>query len=413
MLEDLNKGQKIFMIIVFLLTIISVVFGGYAIYNILEHEKPWTLGVTYADVLETEEKETPIISINIHSNENENGESVYDFRINSYTDHEGNGVAGFGIQCVGDWKIINNSKYEEYSYATSYIKADSFISSNKAKYGGAFNVESTIAFGKFSFYYTGDNGEIYTTTYLDNIPNYMLINIGEEFYRMKLKSYQCEVLNDDFWAWLPFVSDYKTVDTAFTWFEVFDRVMRFAIDSNAKTKYEEFSLSLFDLSDFIVVEGLNDKGQYVSVETTSETRNYFTIFVDYSKDGLTNASESIFGMVNNSTTWSVYEDLDVEEYWKAYADIIINVSNLNYVYDESNESYYATLDENLSSYFNTLSDSEISCDFDFTSFDIDVGAINLKNFNFKIKSFNIKTNDSNFKIYNQDYCLVVPELEVV
>lgn len=413
MLEDLNKGQKVFMVVIYLLTAVSMLFGGYAIYNLIEKEKPWTLGVTYASMLETDDAKTPIISVNIHSNENKNGEAVYDFRINSYTDTEGNGIAGFGIQCVGDWKIINNSGYKEYSYSASLLTMDYLVESYTKQYGGRSGIGQTLAFGKFSFYYTGDDGEIYTYTSLKDIPNYMLISIEDAFYRMKLKSYSCEVRNDSTWAFLPWVSDTKTIDTNFTWFEVFDVAVKSAINSNAKTKYEEFSLSLFDLSDFITIQYKDSKGQYHNMEETSDVKNYFNIFVNYSMNGLTSASESIFGMVNYSTTWSIYEDLDVEEYWNAYSYISLTASNINYVYDESKGAYYATIDENLSTYLESLSNSEIHCGFDFTALDIDVYAIDLKDFDFKIGSFVIRTTVSDFMIYNQAFCGTVPTLEVV
>ena len=413
MLEDLNKAQRVLMIIVYVLTLISLLFGSYAIYNLLVKEKPWTLGVTYASTLDTVDGAMPIISVNIHSNESNNGESVYDFRINSYTDSNGNGVAGFGIQCVGDWKVIDNSSYKDFGYSTSLYSYMDMINSYQNQYGPRHVVNHTVAFGDFYFYYTGDNGEIFTKTSLSDIPNYMLIDIDGNFYRLLLKPYSCEVISDDFWAFLPWVPDTKVISTSFSWFEIFDVVMRSAINNNAKVKYEEFSLSLFDLSEFITIQYMDEKGQYHDMPKTTDVRNYFSIGVTYSQDGLIEAVDSMFGMVACSPTWSLYSDTDLDEYWNAYNEIYLATKHLNYIYDESKGGYIATIDEHFANYLSKLTYSEIRCYFDFCSAPYDdVCGIDLRNFCFDA-SIEIETGNSDFVVYNQSYCDEVPSVEVL
>ena len=135
MLSDLNKPQKIFMIILYCLTAVATLVGTFVIYYMATVAKPWTLSVTYADTLNVTEGKPPIINVDIHSNENNNGKPVYDLRINSYTDSEGNGVAGFGIQCVGNWKIINNSDYEKYSYIDNKFSYKASMEGSIKNYG--------------------------------------------------------------------------------------------------------------------------------------------------------------------------------------------------------------------------------------------------------------------------------------
>ena len=72
MLEDLNKGQKIFMVTLFVLTAISMLFGGFALYNLLTVEKPWTIGVVYASKIQANDTSVPIINIKIYENKNGN-----------------------------------------------------------------------------------------------------------------------------------------------------------------------------------------------------------------------------------------------------------------------------------------------------------------------------------------------------
>ena len=415
-MSDLEKKDKIIMSIVYGLMVLSCAVIFFVIYNVIQKEKPWTLGVTYASLIDFNGEKQPILKVNIKSNKNNNGKALYDMQFNSYSDTEGNGITGFGIQCIGDWKIINNSGYEDFAYSTnrhneSVSTDDSIVEMSKKYSTHVFG--QTAGFGDFYFYYTGDNGTVYLPLSKERIDDYLLISIDSSYYKVELKSYTCEVINDSGWAWLPWVPDNKKINTKFSWLEVFDIVMRSAMDSSASTSMTEFDLSLIDLSDIITISKKNDKGQYESLSKTAEIKNYFNIRVNYSLDGANSVEDSMFGMVASSSTWSSDNFNKVENYWSAYADITLTEKHLNYVLNEEEGLYYATIDETFADYLKGLFKSNKRLFLDFRKLDFDVYGIDLMNFDFKIESFNIVTSVEDFVIYNQYQCDIVPTIMVV
>ena len=145
-MSDLEKKDKIIMSIVYVLMVLSCAVIFFVIYNVIKKEKPWTLGVTYASVISVDGNEQPILKVSIKSNKNKNGEALYDMQFNSYSDTEGNGITGFGIQCVGDWKIINNSGYADFGYSANRI--NNSIYAFKKQFGTPCVINQTAAFGQ-------------------------------------------------------------------------------------------------------------------------------------------------------------------------------------------------------------------------------------------------------------------------
>lgn len=422
MFEDLNKSQKIFMVILYLLTLVATVMGAFAIYNISTVKKPWTLGVTYADALNTQEGQKQIISVEIHSNENNNGVPVYDMKFNSYADTEGNGLRGFGIQCVGDWKIVNKSDYEVFSTTFDTVgllkDAERFkvkkeqIEEYKNQYANMFESNQTIAFGDFYFYYTGDDGKVYSKIEMDKFDDELLIDIDGSYYKLSLKSYEYEVLSNNAWD-LIIGNVAETKTSNFTWFEIFDLVMSAAIENSGKVKYDEFPLALMDLSNFVTLEYKADE-QYKEIQKTTETRNYFTIQVNYNKDGLVESADSMFDMVYASSRYNYYAEANINDYWNAYTELCLTEKNVNFVYNTDLKKYYVTLDKEFSSYLETLDNAEISIVLDLRYLDIIVYGIDLQHFDFDIKDFTIKVDSiKDFKVYNQNLCGVEPTLKEV
>ena len=422
MLSDLNKSQKVFMIIVFCLTGISLLFGGFALYNIISVEKPWTIGVAYASKIEVNENSVPIVNIKIYENKNGNGETVYDMQFNSYTDTKNQGIAGFGIQCVGDYAVFNRSGIKDNTVPTAFTSI--FNTSDTNDYTDYINkvkdlkvkrLNKSTIYGDFHLYYTGDNGVTYHTLPDSKVDNFLLITISGSNYKLTLKDYSYTY--EDKNAWQEFWGlKGKTVEvkTAFTWYEVFQHTMNSAKDNSGTVEFEEYSLSLFDLSDYLDIQYMDDNGQYHNMAETTENRTYLTIPVTYSAKGATQASDSLFKQIASSPTWSYYSDTDIENYWNAYAELSLTEANVNFVYNEAESAYYITLDEKFSEYLKGLSNAEISINLDLTALDFEIYGIDLQNFSFDIEAFEISTTlTENFKIYNSNACSVTPTLKAV
>ena len=408
-MADLNKAQKIFMIIMYVLTGIATLLGCFSLYNLLAEEKPWTLGVVYASKLKTEEGQVPIVNVKVNGNENGNGLPVYDVQFNSYTDTEGNGIAGFGIQCIGDCFVANSSGLESNSLGKLfYEKYNKYKSLEKMD---CKTIEKTKAFGDFYLYYTGDDGVTYHQLNYDKVDDYLLISINGDNYRLRLKEYEYLVEIDQFWDFLPWVeTEYETKTSKFTWFEVFDYIITSAKTNSGKIEYEEFSLSLFDLSVYLDIQYMDNKGQYHNMPDTADNRTYLTIPVDYSLDGATEVRDSLFKQVAGSPTWNYFNNTDIKNYWNAYAKLTLKETHLKYV--ETSSGIIAMLDNEFADYLRTLTNAEIIFEIDLNNIDYNVSGFDFGNFDFKLNSINISTSKSQsvFKLFNTDKCSVIPTI---
>ena len=127
-MSDLNIPQKILMITLYILTAIASLVSCFVVYQLSTMVKPWTLGVTYASTLTANENNIPIVEVSVKTNKNKNGQAVYDMQWNSYTDAEGSGISGFGIQCVGDWEVYNYSNLDKYEIRVTENNHEAFNS---------------------------------------------------------------------------------------------------------------------------------------------------------------------------------------------------------------------------------------------------------------------------------------------
>lgn len=373
--------------------------GVYSVYNLIAVQKPWTLGVTYAGAISTDDTQANIIDVNIKSNANNNGEVLYEIQFNSYTDTDGSGIAGFGIQVVGsDYALYNMSDLFNNTGLVNFESA-------QKKYDRMLNQNSSYIFGDVYLYYTGDNGKVYRSLNVSELDDYLLIDIDGAYYRLVLNDYPVTTTSGTLW-W----EKEEVTYVQYSWFDVFDYIIQSALSNSATEVYEKFALPLFDLSDFLKIEYKDEDGQYKQMPDTAENRNYMTIQVTYDKDGAVETSDSMFNMVGSSSTWSYYNEDYIKDYWQATSSITITDSMLNYTYNDLYEAYFLTLDPTFVEYLQN-SKNEINITLDLSNkVAIDYAGIDLQYFDFNIKSFEIINAPSDFIIIHQDYCEIEPEV---
>lgn len=392
-----EKKRGVLFALIYIITAVALLFGVYAVYNLIAVQKPWTLGVVYASKLEANDQQVPIVTVKVSSNQNNNGQDLYEIQFNSYTDSEGNGIAGFGIQAVGhNWEIYNIDQYSSFNYLSGdrmfelvdrLNSGESFLKQNE-----------TYIFGDIYLYYTGDNGIIYYSLSDSDLDDYLLIDIGGQAYRLVLKDYTYTTTSGALW-W----QKTETHTARYSWFEVFDYIIGSALENSGSAQgYEEYPLSLMDLAHYFTVEYKDEDDQYHPMADTAENRTYLTIQCDYALDGATELSDSMFNIVANSTTWSYYNNTSVSDYWLATTEeFTLDESMLNYIYYDSYDGYYLILDAKLENYLKTAKES-VNVVIDLAEkTDYILSGIDLKNFTFNISSFTILNSPSDFDILNQ------------
>ena len=394
--NNISNNFKIMMII---LAIISALTSCWVIYQLVTIKKPWTLGVTYASKLTANDSQQPICKVNIKSNKNNNGQNIYEFQFNSYTDTEGNGIAGFGIQSVGDYSL---TKVDGIDLVTELNAGNIFL--------GGYN---NLLKGDFYYYYTGDEGVTYMQIDPNFIDDYLLIDINGEFYRLTLKEYDyTHQVAPNFWEFqYLFSPKYETERLQYTWYHVFDYIVQSALTNTGQEEYQEFPLSLLDCSEFLKVEYKDNKGQYHELENTSETRNYLTIQVTFDKNGATDFTDSQFKQVAGSTTWDYYDDTNAQDYWTDYTHITLTEDHMNLSRGQNSGLKCITIDQSFAEYLNSLTHAVIKIRIDLDNFDEEIYGIFMDNFTFKIDSFQITADKKQeFYIFNETDTDIVPEL---
>ncbi len=415
-MENSDKFRIALMVVVYVITAVFCSLGAFALYNLIAVQKPWTIGVAYADILEYSEDNPAIIDVKINSNENSNGQALYELQFNSYTDQDGNGVSGFGIQCVGGWQIRHDyESLPNYKQTEGLFGGISAEIQNIGKKGTINKDEKylqqfeTYAVGDFYLYYTGDNGVTYSYLSVDELDDYLLIDIDGKFYKLTLKDYSYITkeaykgftgLFRNFWS-----ANTITHTVKYSWFDVFNAVMQSAFKNSGKEEFRKYALPLMDLSKYLTIEYKDEDGKYHPVEKTTENRYYFSIPVEHYKNGATEVSDSKFKMVGYSTTWSYYNSKDVQDFWQVAIDHLVTQKHLNYIYYESYGKKFLTIDAKFANYLKTIADVEIIIDMDALS--QPVGGIDLKYFDIKtIKSFTINNVPQEFEMLNKDQCSV-------
>ncbi len=394
-----EKKRGILFAFVYTITAVALLFGIYAVYNLIAVQKPWTIGVVYASKLEANDQQVPIVTVKVSSNQNNNGQDLYEIQFNSYTDSEGNGVAGFGIQAVGrNWEIYNFDPNSPYDCWSSGVQRLDELSRRLDSGDKVLMQNNTFMFGDVYLYYTGDNGVIHYSISDSDLDDYLLIDIDGQSYRLVLKEYTYTTSSGALW-W----QKTETHTARYSWFEVFDYIIGSALENSGSAQgYEEYPLSLMDLAHYFTVEYKDEDDQYHPMADTAENRTYLTIQCDYALDGATELSDSMFNIVANSTTWSYYNNTSVSDYWLATTEeFTLDESMLNYIYYDSYEGYYLTLDAKLENYLKTAKESvKVVINIDRKT-DYTLSGIDLNNFTFNISSFEILNAPSDFEILNQ------------
>lgn len=396
-MSDLNKGQKILMSVAYVLTGFALLVISFVLFNIVQREKPKTLGTIYAGTLTCSSEDVNIIEVNIYSNENKNGQVCYEVLWNGYTDYLGREIKGFGMQSSVLPKSHNYSMVPEDSI---FLVADA-----ESPY--------IVNFPEATMYNTDDLG--LSSHVIADMPNELYFDIDGKMFKYEFQTFNREVYSTKGWNFFNAVFDITTTEKiSFNYNTLFNVIVRSALTDSAKENYSEFAINMLDLDQYLKILYLDDNNQYQPLPKTSSMYKLFKVKVNFSKDGMTDVNQSLFKQFKGSSSWDYYSKTGVEEYWNAYTELVLTENNINFVYNEVESSYCVILDEKFSNYLDGLKNAEISIVLDLSALDFKVYGIDLKNFNFRISDFEILSNSfDNFKIYNLDSCSVEPMLRVV
>ena len=185
-----------------------------------------------------------------------------------------------------------------------------------------------------------------------------IIKIDDEAYSINLnKTYK---KSEPLWGFLWNVeNEYQR-----TW----DQLITSVIHSAANTSQGEGTCYITpDFSDFFTVKKFNENGVLEEQVYTDIVKNYAVVKVNYSKDGATNSSESLFNMIDNNPSFNLNEiNLDTE-YWASSVIFNLDEEFLSYRYSELYEGYFVSISQEIVSKFEDMPRTKINLEIDIDS----------------------------------------------
>ncbi len=296
----MEVGKKIVNILLIILTIIAMIaIGLFAYFKLFIKET--TVGINYisdqapVDILEIKDKQELseaeieyyenryLFHANVLDNANKNGEELYEMKLNYFTDYslEHTACRSTGMQHLGSYNLVfGNSKTEE--------EIQEYVNSG------------------FTYYDTTNmttwNGGNLATQLNRNAK--LIIKIDNKPYQIQLTG---TTTSTEGWLIKYEVTYY------YFWAAVFGDVMN-AVKTNSRG-YGDYYITL-NLSKYFTVYAFDEaKGKFVEDNITDQIFNYAVLKFHYEANGVTRASQSLFGQINCNSKYGEDTSIDTT-YWQ-------------------------------------------------------------------------------------------------
>lgn len=390
------KAKKIFiaLLIVFLVFCLAIDFWWLGIFMFgADKEIVNTFHVgqisTNPDEETGEIKSEYVIKVKYSSNDNKNGLECLEIEFSGFVDSNKTDIYSYGIQFTGEtlenWEYnadLSTKKYVERKWQFplwfshywnvwgSYTPNNSEISYYKSSDGFTSDVTGADSMGNGEGFLISMNedDEIYKLNFSGNI-----INDSEEnsnFVAKKLASYGGT-----------FSIGRKDYHNYYYSYDIFDFAYMIYNQVQA-VKNGKHSASLINLPDMFTYQIYNGKSyddvSAIENSKVSETvRNFYSIYIEKTADGVRTANDSLFGCVNGTPQFTVPnfdedDDPQTGEYFSG--NCVVNVDTFDFDYVNVEENYYiAKLSDNFIRQYGSFS-KEIQL-----SVCIDLDVLNAKN----------------------------------
>ncbi len=272
--------------------------------------------VSAEDVTEEEKAQYAdrwLIHANYYSNSKNNGLELQEVQYNYFT---GTNLTqdeywSTGMQFIGNFR----------TYITTVAnkkEANSFVAQDFCYY------DTTNGISWMGF--KGQSGGIGKVL---NRDAYMIIKIDDKPYRIKLTGQYTKYGKFLFW-------DVKKSIVYFDYGDVFDCIMS-AIKTNSRG-YGDYYIKI-NLSQYFTVEEYNAKTKRFEQQNADFIENLAIIKFHYDENGATNASQSLFGIIDCNPQ---YNEIDTD-YWQERVVYNLTDDDLTYRYSEAYGGYFVGL----------------------------------------------------------------------
>lgn len=310
----LKKALSVLLVIILVLDFFAVGLIGYTIYY-YHHNPPTTTAVGKVDALAYDAEGKYAMELNLYTNEKKNGVEVSEFRVNYYIDTQiptsetGKAeITANNTDSVGNVSssgIIADCFKDTYTQGVQFVGEPNFTQAQAFdlwgwRFNGVINLENAN-------YYNTSNGTSYTAInkldYLDK----WIIDFGENTLGRITQDKGYEFVANGYFGFSYYL--HKDVN-----------VLVRDIFKSAESLENGKKVLVFDLSDYLTFEYFSTDDYKFHTPDTTDQHLYVNVLVNKSENGMVNAEQSMFGLVDDNAEWT-FDGVVAEDYWTSHTEI--------------------------------------------------------------------------------------------
>lgn len=343
------------------------------------------------------------LEVNYYSNDKENGIELQELRMNYFTSYNLTSAdyRSSGMQYLGNYQGLPLDTWDgnsELGFANLF--------GNNDRYYGTSEESVTIAneYVDKSFYYydstnginwngiTNNNGSIGTE--LKRLSQF-IIKIDNRAFSISLDKYFDKDVGDvrNFFG-IGWKVGEKYNRYYYTYGSLFQSCMQ-AIKTNS-AGYGNYFITV-DLSSLFTIREYDlETGKFKGDNVTDVIKNYAVLKFSYNENGARNSTQSMFGVIANSSKYDIQENPIDTSYWQERVCYNLNENNFEYRYSEVYKGYFLSLSMDTKKMFANMPRAKVSIDIDLQSNYLLDKEINIVGFdynafeNFEIDTLTIK-----------------------
>lgn len=295
--------------------------------------------------LENSDDEKYFIELNYFSNEENNGLEMFEIKFNYMLDENQEQFYSQGLQFVAEG--TDNIKYDYFIDETNHALVNHYDFSlfypakNYYTQWGGYRPSENVG------YYNYASADDYEHATLSTNPISSLskfkIQVGDDLFLMEFKNYKTEATSNNY------MYRYQGDTQIYIYYNLesyYDCYAYYDYNYFCKLMYEAVqtissgtnSAMVFEFGDLFTYSKYNaETGQYdteltpeETVKLTADIKSYYAIKVNKSSSGVRQASESLFGAVNGSTTYNTNSVIS-DDYFVGRSILCVDEEDFNLV----------------------------------------------------------------------------------
>lgn len=321
MSEEMKKFLKIYSPIF----VICLLLLCWLMYYYLFLDSKISITTAYLDDATYSDDEVFFMEINYYSNENGNGQEVFEIKFNYYT----------------DTRIPEQDEDGTFDSKYMYSTGAQFLGGIQYTYKEDTSLKELFSDTAYH-YYTLKNGYYYDTemggTSFSSLKNQSIIDQSSWLY--DINGQLCKIwtrgnkkIDKTLW-----INHYLEIDTSYFILALYNTIQSLDEGENV------FALNL---SEYFFVTLQDSDGTFGTKPTDDENYLYANIKVNINKNGMINANQSLFGIVEEDADWSLYGS-NSDEYWQVRTEY--NLTLNDFIVVSENQKFYLDIKQSCLNY---------------------------------------------------------------